>query len=226
MLIDLLGGSLRMPAACTGTFTIRASAGRFPNFHSRACLEGQESIIGVSGPIAKTLEEIVLWSSTILGLQPWIRDPKCLPIPWRPVELKKSLKIGVLWNDGFVSPTPPVARALKKTVEKLKAAGHEIVTWPSTEHMEMLIVLGRLFLADGGKSVRDLLEPTGEPFRPEMKPYEDAKEISVYDLWQIHVKRNALCKSYLDRWNEAGIDALLGKSACFTEVAFFINRFL
>ncbi|KAF4759618.1 hypothetical protein N7455_012581 [Penicillium solitum] len=213
-----IGGSLRMPAACTGTFTIRASAGRFPNFRSRACLEGQESIIGVSGPIAKTLEEIVLWSTTILGLQPWIRDPKCLPIPWRFVELKKTLKIGVLWNDGFVSPTPPVARALKETVEKLKAAGHEIVTWPSTEHMEMLIVLGRLFLADGGKSVRDLLEPTGEPFRPEMKPYEDATEISVYDLWQIHVKRNALCKSYLDRWNEAGIDALLGPTTPYSSV--------
>ncbi|KGO48040.1 Amidase [Penicillium expansum] len=213
-----IGGSLRMPAACTGTFTIRASAGRFPNFRSRACLEGQESIIGVSGPIAKTLEEIVFWSSTIIGLQPWIRDPKCLPIPWRSVELKKSLKIGVLWNDGFVSPTPPVARGLKETVEKLKAAGHEIVIWPPTEHMEMLITLGRLFLADGGKSVRDLLEPTGEPFRPEMKPYEDAKELSVHDLWQIHVKRNALCKSYLDRWNEAGIDALLGPTTPYSSV--------
>ncbi|KAJ5503882.1 hypothetical protein N7463_006756 [Penicillium fimorum] len=204
-----IGGSLRMPAACTGNFTIRASAGRFPNTRSRACLEGQESVIGVSGPIAKTLEEIVYWSSTIISLQPWIRDPKCVPIPWRSVEPKKTLKIGVLWDDGFISPTPPVARALKETVERLKEAGHEIVNWPSTEHMEMLMILGRLFLADGGKSVRDLLEPTGEPFRPEMKPYEEAKEISVYDLWQIHARRNALCKAYLDRWNETGIDALL-----------------
>ncbi|CAI7572649.1 unnamed protein product [Penicillium glandicola] len=213
-----IGGSLRMPAACTGIFTIRASAGRFPNFRSRACLEGQESVVGVSGPIAKTLEEILLWSSTILSLEPWTRDPKCLPIPWRSVETNKSLKIGVLWDDGFVTPTPPVARALTETVEKLKTAGHEIVNWPATEHLEMLYILGRLFLADGGKSVRDLLEPTGEPFRPEMKAYEEAKEISVHDLWQIHARRNAVTKIYLDRFNELGIDAILCPTTPYSSV--------
>lgn len=74
------------------------------------------------------------------------------------MERTKSLKIGALWDDGFVSPTPPVTRALKETVEKLKAAGHEIVTWPSTVRNTWRC----LFLADGGKSARDLLEPTGE----------------------------------------------------------------
>jgi amidase len=66
--------------------------------------------------------------------QPWLHDPRCLPIPWRSVEKKPELKLGVMWHDGVVVPTPPVSRALRETVEKLKAAGHEVVEWEPTGH--------------------------------------------------------------------------------------------
>lgn len=97
--------------------------------------------MSVNGPMAKTLDDIVLFSKTIVDAQPWLQDPKCLPIPWRPVEDKKSLKIAVLWNDGVVKPTPPVTRALKETVEKLKKAGHEIVEWNPVLHPKALQLL-------------------------------------------------------------------------------------
>lgn len=57
-------------------------------------------------------------------------------MPWRTVERKQRLKLAVLWDDGMVRPTPPVRRALRETVEKLRRAGHEVVDWEATGHEE------------------------------------------------------------------------------------------
>lgn len=166
--------------------------------------------MSVNGPMAKTLEEIVLYSKTIIDQQPWYQDPKCLPIPWRAVEPKKHLKLAVFWHDGVVTPTPPVARALRETVKKLRAAGHEIVEWDPAEHLQALSLLRRLFVTDGAKSIRGLLEPTNEPFRPEMREYKESVELGVHKMWQMQAERSDLQKRYLDRWNSmGGIDGLL-----------------
>lgn len=67
-----------------------------------------------------------------------------------------------------------------------------------------------MFVADGGRTVRQLLAPTQEPFRPELSRYEDATELGIYDMWQLHLERTKLLKEYLDQWNACeGLDALL-----------------
>ena len=160
--------------------------------------------------MARSIADLRLYAENVVNSAPWLKDPKCMEIPWRTVELPSKPKIAVLWSNGLVQPTPPVTRALHETVSKLKSKGYEIVNWPATDHAEAIDLLAKFFLADGGKSVENILKPVGEPFRPEMKAYEDATELGVHELWQLQKQRTALAKRYLDRWNEIQPDAVLG----------------
>ena len=67
-----------------------------------------------------------------------------------------------------------------------------------------------MFLADGGKSIADLLAPVDEPYLGLLEWYRTARELGTHEMWAIQSERTAQCKAYLDRWNAcAGLDALL-----------------
>lgn len=61
--------------------------------------------------------------------------------------LSRPLTIGVIWDDGVVKVHPPIRRALDDLVERLKSAGHEIITWDPTGHEEFIKIQVSWFTA-------------------------------------------------------------------------------
>ena len=95
----------------------------------------------MNGPMSESLHSLGLFAKAVVDSEPWMRDPRCIPVPWRQIEPKSRLKLAVCWHDGVVRPTPPVARALEEVAARLRSAGHEIVDWDPKFHEEAADIL-------------------------------------------------------------------------------------
>ncbi|KDQ60289.1 hypothetical protein JAAARDRAFT_67857 [Jaapia argillacea MUCL 33604] len=124
-----VAGSVRVPSHYSGVYTIKASSGRFVRSGNLTSSPGQEGVLVSYSPMARTLEDLETVWKAVMSMNPWEYDHSCLPIPWRDVNLaNKTLKWGIIWDDGVINPSPACRRALSDVVSILQQYGHEVVT--------------------------------------------------------------------------------------------------
>jgi aspartyl-tRNA(Asn)/glutamyl-tRNA(Gln) amidotransferase subunit A len=116
-----IGGSVRLPAAWCGVFTLKPSLGRIPIDPPYA---GR-----VAGPMTRTVADAALLMGALA--QPDDRDTMSLPaqtIEWQRLERDVAgLRIGVLMDAGVgMSVDPEVGDAVDAAVKRFEAAGARI----------------------------------------------------------------------------------------------------
>lgn len=115
-----IGGSIRAPAAFADLFGIRPTTKRISLVNGLSSGKGQESIVAVQGPLARSIEELDLYMRAYINDgKPWLYDPVCIPLEWRQPQLPPKIKIGVLYDDNLVTPFPAITRGIQETVAKL-----------------------------------------------------------------------------------------------------------
>lgn len=144
-----VAGSVRVPSHFSGSYAIKCSTGRFPKAGNMTTMPGQEGIPAVYSPMTRTLPDLTFFLRTIINMKPWEYDYSVHPIPWKDVTLPKKLKIGVIYNDGVVTPSPACARALDLTVDALKKQGHEVVEFVPPSPLRALRIASQLLCSDG-----------------------------------------------------------------------------
>ena len=118
------GGSIRIPAALSGLYGIKAQFGRVPVYPTSAT-----PTLAHVGPLARTVEDAALMLSVIAG--EFTKDPSSMlgPTPDFLGELEKTpapLRIAWAPTLGYAEPLPEVLDACADAVETLSALGHHV----------------------------------------------------------------------------------------------------
>ncbi|KAG6329036.1 hypothetical protein ID866_10053, partial [Astraeus odoratus] len=147
-----IGGSVRLPAHWCGVYSMKSSAGRFPGWGTTPPLPGFDAVETTCSPMARRLDDLEEFWKRIMGMRPWEYDHTCIPLPWRPVNLRnRKLRWGVIWDDGISRTTPACRRALEMTVDALKKQGHEVVDFTPPPIAEGILIGLQLCFSDGGE---------------------------------------------------------------------------
>ncbi|KAJ7185029.1 amidase signature domain-containing protein [Mycena filopes] len=213
-----IGGSLRSPAAACGLWTLKPTTLRVPRGAGTIPVPGADSIVGTFGPICRSLRDIELWYSAVVGSQPWLREYDLVPIPWRisaPLRWSGAegrIRVGVMWNDGAVLPQPPIRRALETLFARLKLnPSFEVVEYQPFKHLEASELAHELYFVDGGAGIRARAAVTGEPVLPltEWVITRGVKDHTIHELWELNLRRDKFREEYLEHYNSQNVDVVL-----------------
>ncbi|GLI80780.1 hypothetical protein PoHVEF18_009137 [Penicillium ochrochloron] len=231
-----IGGSVRIPALCCGTYGFRPSAARVPNGGMRACTtSGMKFILSCAGPLSLDLDGIEAFFKSVFGAQPALYDSTILDIPWRQVSAKPILRIGIVPESPAFPLHPPVRRVLAEAARLLEAKGHKLIPLDVEECQIMRAneIAWNIFSLDQGALGH--IRSAGEPPVPSLvhvgkvvEKLKSSTQLTLPDLGEmdrmeklayLNTLRAELREVYRKMWVRHDLDVCIAPSAQNTAVA-------
>lgn len=234
-----IGGSIRSPAALCGVCGIKPTVDRWSNVGSNSLIPGQEFIRAQTGPLARTVDDLILFMSALDTPKHVAGDPRVPPVPFGDANAidPRTLRVGYFETNGWLTPAASVRRAVREAAEALEEAGVEVVRYSPINVEEILFLYFRGISSDGSVLLDEALgdEPFIQPLRtlarvahmPQRARGALAKALGlmgetrvatlleaigekrVHELWRGTARRNALKLEELAAWDRLGFDMIL-----------------
>jgi fatty acid amide hydrolase len=234
-----VGGSIRIPAAFSGVVGLKPTLGRWSNVGSHAVLRGQPVVRAQIGPMARSVADVEFLLGAADPLEQAAFDPEVPPVALSPSSrvVLDGLRVGVYEDDGFLTPSDSVRRAVREAAEHLRAAGAEVVEYRPRDPAETYLLGVASFTSDGMQHARAALQ--GEPVIAPLRLFERTSGLpraaraaiaraleavgerrlaralaasaakSASELWDLAADRLVRARLELEDWSRAGVQALL-----------------
>lgn len=231
-----IGGSIRGPSTFCGIYGYKTTSYILPmKGFLQAPFAAELNVLCSTGPMCRSLRDMDFFMKCVLSTKPYLSDPSLIPTPWTGLrtQLGKRLKIGIIRNDGFVTPQPPVQRALSWAVEKLGGTQYEdiieikdFIVYGATDAWSMI---RKIYWPDGGEVTQNAIRATGEPVHSLTEwIQQDAKPSGMQNAQDVNLmrrQRDEFRSAFAKNWGNQDVDVVLGPGyvgpACAHDTAFY-----
>jgi Asp-tRNA(Asn)/Glu-tRNA(Gln) amidotransferase A subunit family amidase len=165
------GGSIRVPAHFSGICGLKPTPGRIPATGHFPVSAGPFALIGVVGPMARTVGDLKALFEVMQG--PDDGDPSAAPVPvrWPEEHDLKRIRIGYFEDDGRTAVTPETRQAVRTAAEGLRRSGFQVEQF-RPEGLETVRQLWwKLFGIAGGMLLRPMMKGRETEISPLLKQF-------------------------------------------------------
>jgi Asp-tRNA(Asn)/Glu-tRNA(Gln) amidotransferase A subunit family amidase len=195
------GGSIRVPAHFCGICGLKPTPGRIPATGHYPSSAGPFALIGVVGPMARTVADVRALFEAMQG--PDVGDACAAPVPLRSPEVRaiKALTIGYFEDDGHTPVTPGTRAAVRGAAEALRADGFHVEPFQAPELDEARDLWRKFFVVAGGMLLRPMFREREGDLSPILKQFLELSSAeslltgeSLLDAW---MRRDTLRAQFL-----------------------------
>jgi amidase len=195
------GGSIRVPAHFSGICGLKPTPGRIPSTGHYPPSGGPFALIGVVGPMARTVADLRTLFDVMQGADDGDTCAAPVPVRWPDEADVRKLRIGYFEDDGRTPVTPEIRLAVLTAAEALRKAGFDVEPFRPRGLEEARILWKKFFVKMGGMLIRPMFDGKEQAANPLLKQFLEwsaaEPELSgpgVMDAW---IRRDAVRADFL-----------------------------
>jgi Asp-tRNA(Asn)/Glu-tRNA(Gln) amidotransferase A subunit family amidase len=195
------GGSIRVPAHFSGICGLKPTPGRIPSTGHFPASGGPFALIGVVGPMARTVADVRVLFEVMQG--PDDGDPCAAPVPlrWPNEDEARKLRIGYFEDDGRTPVTAETRAAVCAGAAALQRAGFQVERFRPAGLEEARQLWRKFFVKVGGMLIGPMFRERASDISPILRQFlewseaePDLADESMLSAW---IRRDTLRCEFL-----------------------------
>jgi amidase len=165
------GGSIRVPAHFSGICGLKPTPGRIPATGHYPASGGPFALIGVVGPMARTVADLKTLFEAMQGSDDGDTCAAPVPLCWPGNDEVRRMRVGYFEDDGRTPVTPEIRAAVRTAAEALRGAGFQVERFRPEGLEEARVLWKKFFVVAGGMMIRPMFRGREHDLSPMLKQF-------------------------------------------------------